>query len=192
MKILQINKFCFLRGGAERYFFDVSDLLLQNGHKVIRWGMKDSDKLCDFSKNGNFFKKARNLFWNSKAARELEELIMEITYGTPLRFKTLESGGKYQPIIEGGGIKQNPVWTFKDYVEAFEMMKILDDLKREEKRSYIDIPGDVYVSVAEPSDMDATFYVTYMVYGEEGSNDIDVTDMEYIRLSKLDIEEVEG
>jgi glycosyltransferase involved in cell wall biosynthesis len=41
MKILQINKFYYLRGGAERHFFDVSTLLEKNGHTVIPFSMHD-------------------------------------------------------------------------------------------------------------------------------------------------------
>ncbi|MFH0854005.1 MAG: glycosyltransferase family 4 protein [bacterium] len=39
MKILLINKYYYLRGGAERYFFDLKDLLEKNGHTVILFSM---------------------------------------------------------------------------------------------------------------------------------------------------------
>lgn len=41
MKILQINKFFFEKGGAERYFFDVSQALEEAGHDVIHFSMQD-------------------------------------------------------------------------------------------------------------------------------------------------------
>jgi glycosyltransferase involved in cell wall biosynthesis len=41
MKILQVNKFFFLKGGAERYFFELSGLLASRGHKIIPFSMQD-------------------------------------------------------------------------------------------------------------------------------------------------------
>ncbi len=40
MKILMINKFFFIKGGAERYFFELSDILRKHGHEVIPFAMK--------------------------------------------------------------------------------------------------------------------------------------------------------
>lgn len=41
MKILLANKFYYLKGGAERYYFDLKNLLEDNGHKVIPFSMED-------------------------------------------------------------------------------------------------------------------------------------------------------
>lgn len=41
MKILMCNSFNYLRGGAERYFLDLSALLSSHGHKVIPFCMED-------------------------------------------------------------------------------------------------------------------------------------------------------
>jgi hypothetical protein len=35
MTILMVNKFHYLRGGAERYYFDLMALLERHGHRVI-------------------------------------------------------------------------------------------------------------------------------------------------------------
>jgi len=40
MKILQIHKYFYLRGGASRYFFEVSRLLQKNGHKIAYFSTK--------------------------------------------------------------------------------------------------------------------------------------------------------
>jgi len=40
MKILQVNKFFFLKGGAEKYFFELSELLVSKGHEVIPFSME--------------------------------------------------------------------------------------------------------------------------------------------------------
>jgi glycosyltransferase involved in cell wall biosynthesis len=39
MKILQVNKFFYLRGGSERYFFDLCRLLEDRGHEVLHFSM---------------------------------------------------------------------------------------------------------------------------------------------------------
>ncbi len=89
MKILQINKFFFLKGGSERHFFDLSDLLSEKGHQVIVWsvqhpknfsfpGLKDFAQFSDFSKHEGFFKdfkKVKRIFWNKEAAKKLEKII---------------------------------------------------------------------------------------------------------------------
>lgn len=41
MKILQINKFFYVRGGASRYFFEISELLEAKGHKIAYFSMQD-------------------------------------------------------------------------------------------------------------------------------------------------------
>lgn len=40
MKILMINKFHFLKGGSERYYFELSRILKDRGHEVIPFSMK--------------------------------------------------------------------------------------------------------------------------------------------------------
>ncbi|HHS14105.1 MAG TPA: glycosyltransferase family 1 protein [bacterium] len=40
MKILMINKFYFLKGGSERYFFELGHILRSHGHEVIPFSMK--------------------------------------------------------------------------------------------------------------------------------------------------------
>lgn len=43
MKILQVQRFFYIRGGSSRYFFDVSKLLKNNGHQVAHFSV-DSPK----------------------------------------------------------------------------------------------------------------------------------------------------
>lgn len=47
MKIIQINKFNYLRGGAEKYFLELSERLTQNGHQVAKFCMTDRRNLAD-------------------------------------------------------------------------------------------------------------------------------------------------
>ena len=39
MRILQVNKFFYLRGGSERFYFDLCDLLTRRGHEVLHFSM---------------------------------------------------------------------------------------------------------------------------------------------------------
>jgi len=39
MKVLQVNKFFYIRGGSERYFFDLCRLLQDRGHEVLHFSM---------------------------------------------------------------------------------------------------------------------------------------------------------
>jgi glycosyltransferase involved in cell wall biosynthesis len=41
MKIIQANKYCFLKGGAERYLFSLSGWLKSRGHEMIPFAMQD-------------------------------------------------------------------------------------------------------------------------------------------------------
>jgi glycosyltransferase involved in cell wall biosynthesis len=40
MKILQVNKFFYVRGGSERYFFDLCSLLEDRGNEVLHFAMR--------------------------------------------------------------------------------------------------------------------------------------------------------
>lgn len=45
MKILLVNKFHYLKGGSEKYYFELADLLKQNGHEVAFFSMKDENNI---------------------------------------------------------------------------------------------------------------------------------------------------
>ena len=91
MKILQINKFFFLKGGSERCFFDLSELLSKKGHQVYTWSTKyyknfpwPDDNLfaeySDFSKKEGFkkdLKKVLRIFWNREANKKLKKIIKQ-------------------------------------------------------------------------------------------------------------------
>ena len=51
MKVLLVNKFHYVKGGSETYYFSLGDLLKKRGHQVIWFSMKDDRNLpCDQSK----------------------------------------------------------------------------------------------------------------------------------------------
>jgi glycosyltransferase involved in cell wall biosynthesis len=45
MKVLQINKFFWLKGGAERYFFMLSEALEARGHEVLHFSMRHPENI---------------------------------------------------------------------------------------------------------------------------------------------------
>lgn len=87
MKILQINKFFYPRGGAENYFLALNNLLTAHGHEVIHFSQKNEKNLPSrqtpyfisnldlekFRKN-NIFRLGR-IFWSPQANRKLKKLI---------------------------------------------------------------------------------------------------------------------
>ncbi|MBI4812664.1 glycosyltransferase family 4 protein [Candidatus Falkowbacteria bacterium] len=44
MRILQVNKFNYLRGGAEKYFLDLCGMLKKEGHEVAKFSMAPPEK----------------------------------------------------------------------------------------------------------------------------------------------------
>lgn len=49
MKILQINKYHYLRGGSESVYFNTSELLKQHGHEILFFATKHPKNIhCDF------------------------------------------------------------------------------------------------------------------------------------------------
>lgn len=89
MRVLQINKFYYLRGGAERYYFDLTDALRSRGHEVIPFAMQDPRNEpslhgesfaspVDFHSNGSALGRIRRgarVVYNVEARRRLSRLI---------------------------------------------------------------------------------------------------------------------
>lgn len=86
MKILLVNKFYYLKGGAERYYFDLQNLLKEKGHWVISFAMEDKKNFptpykkyfvsyIDIEKPKFSFKAAGRILYSFEAKRKLEELI---------------------------------------------------------------------------------------------------------------------
>lgn len=91
MKILQINKYHYVRAGAERYVFDVTRLLERHGHEVVPFAMHHPDNVA--TPWSRFFvserqydrregplrdlEKAANMIWSREAATKLRALLRE-------------------------------------------------------------------------------------------------------------------
>ncbi|MFH2136781.1 MAG: glycosyltransferase family 4 protein, partial [Patescibacteria group bacterium] len=91
MKILQINKFFYRRGGSETYFFGLIDLLQKNGHEIVHFSTKSPANIpspyddffvneIDFGKREGLFRDLKKAFHSSysfEAKRKLERLILK-------------------------------------------------------------------------------------------------------------------
>ena len=90
MKILQINKYYFKKGGAETVFFNTMRLLEEHGHTVIPFSLKNKKNeqspyegyFVDYPElsESSLFQKLRNVqsfFYNKDAAQKLEALIQK-------------------------------------------------------------------------------------------------------------------
>lgn len=91
MKILMVNKFFYIKGGSETYYFSLKKLLEQNGHEVIDFSMKDErnfeSKYSDFFVDGVDYNKEQSIFskikagmkiiYSLEAKKKLEKLIKE-------------------------------------------------------------------------------------------------------------------
>ncbi|MDZ7376730.1 MAG: glycosyltransferase family 1 protein, partial [candidate division KSB1 bacterium] len=88
MKILMVNKYYYVKGGSERYLFDIKALLEQHGHEVIPFAMKDEQNFP--SEYQNYFvdhvdydapfslkklKEAARLIYSLHAREKIEALI---------------------------------------------------------------------------------------------------------------------
>ncbi|MDD2702828.1 MAG: glycosyltransferase family 4 protein, partial [Candidatus Omnitrophica bacterium] len=88
MKILQVHKFFYLSGGADRVFFDTSALLEKNGHTVLFFSMKHPKNFsCPFDQYfvsqssyenntpGRCIMNAVNIIYSPEARRNMDMLL---------------------------------------------------------------------------------------------------------------------
>jgi glycosyltransferase involved in cell wall biosynthesis len=92
MNVLMINKFYFLKGGTERYYFNLSKLLEEKGHKVIPFAMKSQRNFSsEFERyfvsevvtrpSWNLWQDLKTVgrfFWSWEAQRKIKKLIKEV------------------------------------------------------------------------------------------------------------------
>lgn len=88
MKIIQVNKFLYPKGGADKYCLTLIAELEKTGDTVVPFGMADSRNLnsswskyfsenIDYHQNGNRFKIVTRLIWNKEAAAKFAKLLDE-------------------------------------------------------------------------------------------------------------------
>lgn len=92
MRVLAVNKFFYVRGGCERYFFDLDGLLTSRGHEVRHLSMSHSRNLpsrdsnlfvsnVDFAKReslGREIKKGLRVIYSTEARRAMTRAVREI------------------------------------------------------------------------------------------------------------------
>jgi glycosyltransferase involved in cell wall biosynthesis len=90
MKVLGVNKFYYLRGGSETYFFSLNQLLEENGYEIIPISMKDERNISNrFEKyfiehidytNMNITEKITNSFkliYSVEAYEKIKKIVRE-------------------------------------------------------------------------------------------------------------------
>lgn len=89
MRILLVNKFHYLKGGSETYYFSLKELLEEHGHEVIEFSMDDPKNLpskysdyfidnIDYNKKHSLLTKASlaaKLVYSFEAKNKIEKLI---------------------------------------------------------------------------------------------------------------------
>lgn len=84
MKILLVNKFHYLKGGSEKYYFDLAELLEENGHEVAFFSMKDEKNIKTHNKeyfvepidlNANNKLKAKDIIYSKKNQKKMKEAL---------------------------------------------------------------------------------------------------------------------
>lgn len=91
MKILLLNKYHYRKGGAERAYFDMADILTAAGHEVAFFAMEHPQNEAtpwskyfvsevDYHQNQSWMQKintARKIIWNSEANKKLNDLMRD-------------------------------------------------------------------------------------------------------------------
>lgn len=91
MKILMVNKFHYIKGGSETYYFSLKQLLEEKGHEVIDFSMKDSKNhpsiyepyfvdSVDYNKKQGLVEKAKigvKLIYSKEAKQKFEQLVKD-------------------------------------------------------------------------------------------------------------------
>lgn len=95
MKVLQVNKFNYLRGGADKYFLDLSQVLEQAGLKVAKFSMKHSHNLPD--PNEKFFVSTVN--FNRPGLHAILKAIPRMMYSWEARLKFRKLLNEFKPDI---------------------------------------------------------------------------------------------
>ena len=86
MKILLVNKFHYLKGGSEKYYFELGELLKEQGHEVAYFSMQDEKNIktdCKeyfvekFDLNNSSKWKALNVIYNYRNYKKMKEAMEE-------------------------------------------------------------------------------------------------------------------
>lgn len=76
MKVLNIDKYFYVKGGAQRYYFELAKLLESNGHEVIPFSQNNEQNI-DTKYKKYFPEEKYRFFWSTHTAKKLEQLIQD-------------------------------------------------------------------------------------------------------------------
>lgn len=91
MRILMVNKFHYLKGGSEKYYFDLAKLLEENGHEVAFFSMKNEKNIR--TNNKEYFVEEIDLNSNNKLKA------LEVIYSKDNKKKMEEALDEFKPDI---------------------------------------------------------------------------------------------
>lgn len=91
MKILMVNKFHYLKGGSEKYYFELANLLKEKGHQVAFFSMQDEKNVKTGEKE--YFVEKIDLNTGSKLKA------LDIIYSKKNKEKMLEALKEFKPDI---------------------------------------------------------------------------------------------
>lgn len=91
MKVLLVNKFHYIKGGSETYYFGLADFLREQGHEVIFFSMKDEKNVpceqkkyfvenVDFNQKMNpvkLVKASLKMLYSLEARKKFEQLLID-------------------------------------------------------------------------------------------------------------------
>ena len=84
MRILFVNKFHYLKGGSEKYYFELAELMKENGHEVAFFSMKNDKNISTGSKeyfveeidlNTGSKLKALDVIYSKENAQKMKEAL---------------------------------------------------------------------------------------------------------------------
>ena len=137
MRILLVNKFHYLKGGSEKYYFELGDLLKQHGHDIAFFSMKNDKNIKTNEKeyfvdeidlNNGSKLKALDVIYSKKNKRKMLQVIDEfkpdIIHINNFQRQLSES------IIEAANEKKVPlVFTAHDVQAVCPAITMLDSEK---------------------------------------------------------------
>jgi glycosyltransferase involved in cell wall biosynthesis len=96
LKVLAVNKYFYLRGGAERYFLELSRMLERRGHEIVPFSMEDPQN--EPSAYGEYFVSPSD-FDRRETLRERVRAAARVVYSVEARRKIEALVGRTRPDV---------------------------------------------------------------------------------------------
>jgi len=93
MKVLQVNKFLYVKGGSEVYLFSLIERLKKSGHSVAEFAMKD-----DLNRNSNWAEYfVEDIDYDTKVLREKINHAAKVVYSLEAKRKIAKVLDEFEP-----------------------------------------------------------------------------------------------